>query len=206
MKPPCIAPPRCYLNGTLLAAILLLFASGCVRTCQPILQDDQVIVDNSVLGQWVTKDSPDKLEVAAGEQEKTYRLTYTDKDGKKGVFVGRLGKVGDLEIAELAPEDAAANSNDTYKMHWVRLYSFFLIDHTKPDLQFRSMSPDWLQKYLEAHPTELQTAKITNDNTFVTSPTADFQAFVLKHLKDEGAFGEASVLVRPIAPDKPSSP
>jgi hypothetical protein len=199
---------QCVSTGQKLACQLLsaiaiaLLSGGCVRTSQPVLQDDQVFVDNSVLGKWVTKDSPDMIDIQAGEQEKTYRVTYTDKDQKKGVFVGRLGKVGDLQIAELVPEDTAASMNDTYKMHIVRLYSFFLIEQTKPQIQFRSMSPDWLRQYLEAHPNELQVAKVSNDNSFVTSSTADFQAFLLKHAKDEGAFGDVSVLTHP-EPAKP---
>ena len=184
----------CHLFSAIAIALLV---GGCVRTSQPVLQDDQVFVDNSVLGKWVTKDSPDTIDIQAGEQEKTYRVIYTDKDQKKGVFIGRLGKVGDLQIGELAPEDTAASMNDTYKMHIVRLYSFFLIEQTKPQLQFRSMSAEWLQKYLEAHPMELQVAKVSNDNSFVTSSTAEFQAFLLKHAKDEGAFGDVSVLTRP---------
>ena len=188
---------RPFACRLLAAVVFALLAGGCVRTSQPVLQDDQVFVDNSVLGKWVTKDSPDTIDIQAGDQDKTYRVTYTDKDQKKGVFVARLGKVGDMQIAELAPEDTAATMNDTYKMHIVRLYSFFLVEQTKPQLQFRSMNTEWLQKYLDTHPTELQVAKVSNDNSFVTSSTAEFQAFLLKHAKDEGAFGEVSVLTRP---------
>lgn len=176
---------------------LILLVQGCVRSIQPVLNDNQVVAANELLGKWVTDDGKQSVDVQAADQPNQYRVLYTDDSGKQGTFIGRFGNVGEIRLIELQPEDPVPNASDTYRAHLVKLYSFLLVRQTKPRLVCATMSTDWLKKYLDAHPGELQTIRPTNDDLIVTAPTADFQVFLLRHWKDDGAFGDPGTFVRP---------
>ncbi|MGA2500100.1 MAG: hypothetical protein ABSH20_20370, partial [Tepidisphaeraceae bacterium] len=47
----------------LAVSLLVLLAGGCVRSIQPILTDEQVIVDKSLAGKWVQKDGESSVEI-----------------------------------------------------------------------------------------------------------------------------------------------
>ena len=68
------------------------------------------------------------------------------------------------------------------------------------------MKQDRLKSYLDAHPTELQSIK-RDDALIVSSSTADFQEFVLRHYKDDGAMTDQKSFVRPGDPaTRPAKP
>ena len=192
-----IASRRLFQTGFIGAWVLtLLLISGCVRSVAPILTDTQVINDNSVLGRWnSTDDAKESIEVLAGV-DSAYKVLYHDKQDKTGNFVVRLGKVGDLVLAEIAPDEPANKDSDVYRAHLLPLYSFFWVVQTTPELKLRTISSDWLKKYVAAHPGELKTVG-KPDDLVLGSTTEELQAFILKHSKDEGAWGDELKLVRP---------
>jgi len=177
---------------------VVFLVGGCVRSMQPILADDQVLLNNDIVGNWVTDKGDETVVVSAPQgDDKVYKVLYTDKDGKKGAFLCRLGKVGDLLLAELHPDEPAPDATPVYKAHVLSVYSFLLLQQTKPNLVVSVMSQDWLDKYLKDHSGELQTIQWDKDNRIVTASTAAFQAFLLKHVKDDKAMGDPSTFVRP---------
>lgn len=196
------------MRSVLLFAILLApLLGGCVRTLQPVLKEDQVApTDPSLLGKWVSKEGTESVEVSVAEKERTYQAVYTEAGGKKATLLVRLGKVGELTLAELYPQDSAPEMSDIAKAHLLPVYSFMIIRETKPELVCSVMGQDWLKKYLDQHPNELQAVR-RDDDILVTSSTTDIQAFLLAHFKDEGAFGEPNAFVRPGDPaTQPAAP
>ncbi len=189
---------RC--NSLLPLLLIAGFLGGCVRTIQPILNDDQVIADNSLVGKWSATDDKSFFEVEAADDQKVCKVTYTDKEGKIAPLIARLGKIGEITVAELRADEPAPDSSDVYKAHLLRLYSFLVIRATKPDFKFAIMGQDWLKKYLADHPNDLRVAASDRDNMVVTSSTADFQTFLLHHFKDKGALSEEASYVRAPAP------
>ena len=187
-------------------SLLVLLAGGCVRSIQPILTDEQAIVDKSLAGKWVQKDGESSVEIGAPGDDKRFKLVYTEKDGKKGTFQARLGKIGEVLVAELKPEDPLPDASDVYKAHLIPVYSFLVVSQTKPDLIVAPMKGDWLKKHLDDNPKDLQFIKPSADDIIVTSPTADFQAFLAKHWKTEGAFGDPATFVRPDAAKPAAAP
>jgi hypothetical protein len=180
-------------------SVLLMTAVGCVRFTQPILKDEQVSVDvdKDILGKWVTDDGDkEAIEILPPRgDDKNYEVHYKDKEGKEGTFLVRFGKIQNTMVAEIHGGDFAPDSSETYKSHFLPLYSFLIIYQTKPNLIVSSMDSDWLGKYLDAHPNELKL--IDKDSMVVTSSTEDVQKFILKHQGDEKAMGEKGTLVRP---------
>jgi hypothetical protein len=177
-----------------MCAVLLI--AGCVRTTQPVLNDDQLQTDDSTVGRWVSQPGTELLDVRKADGK--YEATYVDKDGKEAMLDVRYGKIGKLNVAELSAHDPAGDRNDVYKAHLLPLYSFLVVDATKPQLVFRSLSSKWLKEYVTAHPTELAVINANTDNPIVTASTADFQAFLLKHWGDADAVsGDPMIFVRP---------
>jgi len=177
-------------------AILVFVAGGCVRTIQPILKDDQAVLDNSIVGKWVNEKGKQVCDVQPAHNDNVYTLLYTGKDGKAATFLLRIGKVGDLMIAEIRPAGAPGPS-DARRLYLLPLYTFSVIQQTSPKAVLQVMDADWLKKYLDEHPGELQTANLGHGDFVVTSSTEEFQAFLLRHCKDKGIFGEPAALVRP---------
>jgi hypothetical protein len=181
----------------LMLVVLCLLATGCVRTTQPVLKDEQVTVDPSLLGQWVSEDGKESVDIQPPvPNSQTYRLIYRDSKGKQARLLGRIGKIGPLTVVELHAENPLPDASDVYKAYSLPVYSWLVVHQTTPQLIVSSMDPNWLKKYLAAHPGELKV--IPNlDEPVVTSSTDEFQAFVLKHYKDPGALGKRGVLIRP---------
>lgn len=176
--------------------LMSCLVGGCVRTIQPILEDNQVIVDNSLAGKWSAKSDKSFFEVQPADDQKLFKVTYTDKEGKKAPLIARLGKIGEITVAELRADDPAPDSSDVYKAHLLPLYSFLVIRETKPELKFAIMRQDWLKKFLDDHPKDLQTTALDKDNLIVTSSTADFQRFLLRHYQDEGVLKGEGAYIR----------
>jgi hypothetical protein len=173
-------------------------AGGCVRSVEPILKDEQVITNDQLLGNWVGDDGKTSGVVTAADNQKRYPLVYTDEHGKESNLLIRLGKIGDMTIAESSIGDPAPDAGDAYKMHLLPMYSFMVIKQATPQrLVLKMMSPDWLSKYVDAHPSELATLKVTHEDFVVTASTEAFQAFLIRHAKNDGAFGDDGIFVRP---------
>src|SRR5207244_2228794 len=83
---------------------------------------------------WVTDDGKQSAEIQPAGEDKTYRLAYTDQDGKKAPLIGRLGKVGELTVAEFHADDPAPDSSDVYKVHLLPLYTFLIVHQPPPNL------------------------------------------------------------------------
>src|SRR6187401_3334085 len=89
---------------------LALFAfaavlAGCIPTLHPLYTDDDVIFDPALVGLWAEENSKDTW-LYEKVDDKSYRLTYTDGEGKKGEFQARLLKLGGFRFLDLYPEDA----------------------------------------------------------------------------------------------------
>jgi hypothetical protein len=179
--------------------LMLCLAGGCVRSIQPILKDDQVITDDRLLGSWVSSDGTGHGEITPGDTPKSYKLRYIDdKDGKVSEVLIRVGKVGDMTLAQSTIAGPPTDSGDLYNMHLLPVYCFALIKEMSPTrIVIKMMDDDWLGKYVKAHPDELATTKVDKDSLLITATTDDLQAFLIRHEKDDGAYGDDGLFVRP---------
>lgn len=173
----------------------LALCGGCLRVMVPILDDKDLISDSSLVGEWVQEDNPKQiLRIEAPDAQKSYRIELIDEKGRSGRFLGRLGRVGDLTIAEIKPVDLPEEWSDEYKGHFAPLISFYVVNATKPALRFTGFETDWVDEYLKAHPDELTVAP--GDKNLVTSGPQAIRSFLLKHWKDKGALADEAVFVR----------
>jgi hypothetical protein len=183
-------------------SVLLVAASGCVRTLEPVLKDDQAIYNKSLSGKWVGGEkATESLEISGNEDQKTYAVVYTDKDGKQGSFDARLGKIGGNLIAEIRPGEFTPldKAPDAYKVLLLPAYSFLAVTLTPTRLEVSMMDDKWFKKYIEEHPGELRTVSSKSHDLegTITSSTEELQAFLAKHWKDEKVWNEPAIFVRP---------
>jgi hypothetical protein len=174
--------------------VISLMAGGCVRLSHPVLRDDQVTSNDPLLGKWVSKDGKVSAELHPGDANK-YKLTYTNEDGKTSNLVVRFGKIGDASVAEISADAFTESQGGEFKSLLMPLYMIVVIDKTTPELVMRGPSIDWYKKYAQAHPDELAVNNL--DDMILQANTDDFQAFFIKHLKDDGMLGDPATFVHP---------
>jgi hypothetical protein len=180
-------------------AAALLVIGGCVRSINPVLKEDQYISNDAVLGNWIKNDGKDSAVVSVGTNPREYHLLYVDGDGKQADLVANLGKLGDKTIVQCTvadPTDHSASSG-VYWLHLQKLYTFAWLKEIGPRLVLTTIDPDWLKKYLDAHPSELAIVKLDKDNFVISATTDELQAFLLAHQNDAEAFTENGIYVRP---------
>lgn len=183
--------------GFVLLLVLSIAAGGCVRNAHAILKDDQVLANDAVLGDWVSKDGKVTAELKAGENNQ-YKLLYTNEDGKSGAFLVRFGKLGDNMVAEVKADKMAPTASEEYQSLLLPLYTMVVISKSSPGrLELTAVSIDWLKKYTQDHPDELDVINIGGQDLIVNSPTEEYQRFVLRHWNDKEMMGEPSLFVHP---------
>jgi hypothetical protein len=183
--------------GFLVLVILSVTAGGCVRNAHAILKDDQVIADDALVGKWVSKDGKVSAELKAGANNQ-YKLVYTNEDAKSGAFLVRFGKLGDNLVAEVRADPMAPDANGEYQSLLLPLYTMIAIPKSSAEqLQLTAVSVDWLKKYVQDHPDELDVISVGGQDLIVNSPTEDYQRFVLRHWSDKDMLGEPSLFVHP---------
>lgn len=170
---------------------------GCVPTLQPLYTEKDIIFDPQLVGVWSEENSRESWHFAAGEN-KSYKLTYTDAEGAKGEFEAHLVKLGPSRFLDLFPDEAglkAAGRNGYYNYHYLPVHSFIQVQEISPVLKMSVMETGWLEQLLDKEPGALHHER-TQKHFVVTASTKDLQAFVLKHLQTEGAWGRPSNLKR----------
>ena len=174
------------------ALIVALAASGCVPSVHPIYTEKDIVFDEGLIGVWAEPGSDETWAFTRLEgSENAYRLLYTDEDAKAGAFVTHLVKVRNHYFLDLFPEEPELASNDFYKQHLFPMHTFMHVVQLAPKLQLRVVEPEWLEEYLRKHPRALE-HEIAGDSLLLTASTRDLQAFHIKHLKTEGAYGDPS--------------
>jgi len=185
------------------AAALLL--SACIPSVNPFYTEKDIVYDARLLGEWQEKES-DQPEVWKFEQgeDKAYKLTTTDKEGKRGEFKVHLFKVKQEYFLDLVPSecDYATNQAELVAFAMFPGHLLLRVPQLGPELQIAGFDYDWLQKHLEAKPKALAHHK-EGDRTVLTADTRALQRFVQKHLGEDELFEKPGVMVRKRAPTTP---
>src|SRR5437867_1663310 len=127
-------------------AVAAFFLVGCVQSIQPFVKDSQVTYDATLVGTWADTEGS-TIVVTGDEANHQYNATMTEKDGKVGHFIARLGKVQEKMIVDVSPGDLEIDhASDTYKAYFLPTHSFLLLDKSPTGLHLTSMDADWLKK------------------------------------------------------------
>jgi hypothetical protein len=188
----------------LLAGIL----AGCVPSLHPLFTQKEAVFDEKLIGVWA-KDSNDKetfefTRASNDPNSRGYTMAYTDKDGKKGEFNAKLGKLGSSMFLDLYPAGKLeCNAPDFYNIHFLPVHTFMKIEQIEPVLKMATMNPDGMGKMLKDNPNLIKCEPI-EDRLVLTASTSELQQFIKKYANDPNLFGEASDLKR-VEPNKPAA-
>lgn len=186
-------------NRRRISVVALLACSvaiaGCVPSLNAIYTEDDVAFDEALIGTWMPQENNESWEFSK-QGDNAYRLVYTDKEGKYGVFDATLVKLGDARFLDLTPvEEPELARNALWKWHLTPTHTWLLVEGISSTLQLRAMSPNWAKEYLQNHPHELDHI-VQNDRVIITAGTRDIQQFATLHINTHGAYGEVYSLYK----------
>lgn len=170
------------MNGRLVLCCVILglmVLAGCVPSLNPVYRPEDLVFDSSVVGTWTQKGEKARWEFLKRD-EKSYRLVYTDNEGRQGRFVAHLARIeGDLFL-DLFPEESEIDANSFYAFHLVPIHTIYLVRQTKPGLELAAINFKWLEEELNKQPATVQSSTL-NGRKLITAPTDEVRAFIVKN-------------------------
>jgi len=206
----------------LLAGLL----GGCipVLSLHPLYNEKDVVFDEKLLGSWV--EDPNSPETTcefkrADTNDNAYRLIFSDKEGRKGLFVAYLVKLKDklfLDVCSATWEQQLEQQDPNNVNFLVYNYynAFFLIPaHTfikinsvEPQLKMQVTDDEKMKEFLKADPDAVKHEFLEEGlgpghglRSILTASTKELQAFILKYADNPRVFTDAIVLGRKKAAD-----
>ena len=164
---------------TSLASIGLIVLVGCVPSLHPVYTPQDIVFDARTVGVWKQPGKAARWEFQQGDKS-SYRLVYTDDEGRQGKFQAHLAKIEGTMFLDLYPEEHSTEASGFYQFHLVPIHTIYRVQQTQSKLELLAIDFQWLDKYLAAHPDEIASATF-NGRRLITAPTADVQKFVLAH-------------------------
>lgn len=175
-----------------IAALLLL--TGCWPSLHPIYTPDDLISEPDLVGKWGTDDSQGFYEFTQ-DGEKGYHLLYQDDEGVQSEFEVHLIKLGNYTLMDFFPEELNFEITELYKAHLMPVHSFTRIVELSDSLAWQYFDYNFIEAALKANPEALKHERV-EDITFLTASTEDLQAFILKHLEVDEAWGGSEAAKR----------
>jgi hypothetical protein len=198
---------------------LFYLLAGVLGGCLPVMslhplytkEKKEVVFENKLLGTWVDDSNSIWDFKRADANENAYKLTFTDKEGKKGSFVAHLVKRENKLFLDVYPSEPPWDEKDPNKVEWpyntlffISVHTFIKINGIGPELKLQLTDDDELNKLLKEDPNAIEHTSI-EDKLVLTASTEKLQAFVLKYADDSRVFGEESVLTRKKTKDSQKS-
>jgi hypothetical protein len=185
---------RKLISVTLLGVLIL--SAGCIRSLHPIYTKQDIVFEPDLIGQWSEDDDEsDEVWAFSKEDANSYALVYTDDNGEQGMFNAHLAEIKGELFLDFFPNEPELIKNGFYQFHLLPVHTFVYVKQIEPTLQWSFPDPDWLEEHIAANPDAIRHEKI-EDEIILTAAAKDLQAFWLKHLDAEVAFGELSNLKR----------
>lgn len=197
--------------------LLAVLLGGCVPivSLHSLFTEKDVVFDEKLLGTWV--DDPNSPEATwefkrADTNDNAYRLIFSDKEGKKGMFVAHLVKLKDKLFLDICP--APWEQQDPNKIEWVYntlflipAHTFVKIDSIEPQLKMLLTDDDKMKELLKADPNAVK-HEFLEDSPILTGSTKELQTFVLKYADGDKVFAKDITLNRKktAQPNVPTGP
>ena len=179
---------------------LLAFSlGGCVpvMSLHPLYTEKDLVSDAILLGTWVEDSNrPDCVWdfQEFDEQEKAYKLVFTDNEGHKGLLKAHLTKLGDNLFLDLYPTEPPWNDEDPNMVKWpyntlfmVPSHTFVKVNFSGPLLKLYLTDDDEMTKLLKENPGAVKHTFV-DDQPVLLGSTQELRAFVSKYAGDKRLF------------------
>lgn len=182
----------------LLAGAAGLLLTACIPSVNPFYTEKDMVFEAGLLGEWQTLDPKKEPQHWKFEKDdKAYKLTVRDNDGKEGQFKATLFRIKNYRFLDLIPTkcDYATNQADLVAFAMFPGHLLVHVAQVEPELTMAFCDFDWLGDYLKENPKAL--AHHRSDDMFVlTAETRKLQRFVLDHMTDDTLFSDYGELRR----------
>ena len=179
----------------MMMAGIAAICTACAPSVNPFYTEKDIHYDTRLLGEWT--EPSQKAEVAswkfeAGEN-KIYKLTVTEENGKQGQFAATLFKIKTDLFLDLIPLNCDFAEKQADLVGFATYAGHLLVHVSKIDsvLEIQFCDYEWLDKYLEKNPKALRHRR-DNDRLLLTADTSDLQMFVLQHLGEGELFQKSA--------------
>ncbi len=185
----------------LLAAVL----GGCVpvMSLHPLYTEKDLVFDARLIGTWVEdSNKPDNVWEFKefNEEDKVYRLIFTDNEGSKGSFEAHLTKLGKNLFLDLYPRETPWDEKDPNKVNWayntlflIPTHTFIKVDFVGSVLKLQLTDDDAMKELLKENPNIVKHTFV-EDKPVLTASTQELQAFVRKYADGKKLFTDDSAL------------
>jgi hypothetical protein len=195
----------------------VLLLCGCIpMSVYPFYTEKDLVFNADLLGMWISSD--DESHYLFEQADSTaYTMTYREGD-KESKYDAHLFKLGNVLFLDVYPRDESITADDMLLEHLVRVHSCYRVRQITPTPVFCTFDYGWLKDELAKDPKapahvvfddQLDSDAAVADSqgveegvslnwgrVILTAPTADVQAFMLKHLETEGAFSDSEEMHR----------
>lgn len=170
------------LFSLVLASAATLTGCASLVSLNPIVTDDQAVMDTALLGVWTSSDGKDTCSVR--QDGTAYKIRYLSDSSDTYQFKARLMVAGEVKLLDLvsANEDAFQLSVHTPLRVWT--------EGSTVRVAFPQTS--WLKEQALGNLTVAQ----TKDRTLMTAESDAISAFLVKSVADPRAYEEAEAFHR----------
>lgn len=177
---------------------LLLLAGlvGCVPSLHELYTEETLVFDPSLAGRWHQEDGRGVWVFAADAENRSYRLTITEKDDQTSVLEVRLVSFGGQRFFDFYPSDEAdVKAGDWVKASLIAGHLFLRVDASASGLSVAVMNPETLDALLKARPSLVKHERV-DGRVVLTDGPAGLQGLLTAGLTVEDFFGDPMMLRR----------
>jgi len=171
-----------------------LFTHSCIVSLYPLYLENDLIIDDTIIGEWINTDELNEKWLFEKQDEKSYKLTHI-KDSSKAIFTAHLLKLEAYYYLDLFPE-SLSQENDFYDMHILRLHSFYRIKIHEEQLSLHMLETDWLSKVKDSVDIKIDMNFRGENHVLLLSETEKLQSFVKTYADEPGAYSSPTILKR----------
>jgi hypothetical protein len=178
----------------LMVLIVVAVLGGCIPlSLNPFYNDKDITFDPALVGLWGEKGENTRVSIQK-EGDNSYCLIDLNADSTVKYDL-HLFTIEGKRFLDLHPRTTGARDNDLLDMHLIRGHSLLRVDQITPTLVTAGFSAQWLEEQFSKNPQAMPHV-MQDDQVILTAATVEMQAFIYRHLNEEGIFDTPSEMIR----------
>jgi hypothetical protein len=167
-----------------------LLSAGCfVSSLHPVYEDDAIVFDEALLGEWENRESEISVSISRGEW-RSYQIAFTDRFGTTR-YIGHLTTIGPARFLNVLPHDGLEKPPFI-----VATNGFMQIEIENTRVRVREPDYDVVVERGTAGKLGLDAATDVKQNVIITGPSPKLRAWLAAALKDEALWAEWKTFTR----------
>jgi hypothetical protein len=171
-------------------ALSVLFSSAClVSSLHPVYQDETIVFDEALLGEWENRETEMTASISKGEW-RSYQIAFTDRFGTTK-FTGHLTTIGAARFLNVMPDDALEKPPFV-----VATNGFMQIEIDSARVRVREPDYGAVLKRAAAGKLGVDTATDLKQNVIITAPSSQLRTWLVAALKVEALWADWKTFTR----------